>query len=45
MVRPRGEINILCLNEKCRYYLKEDGKDIGKRGKVLPKNKLVNFMM
>ncbi len=33
MVRPRGEINVVCQNEKCRYYLKEEGKDIIKRGR------------
>lgn len=33
MVRPRGEINAVCQNEKCRYYLKEEGKDIIKRGR------------
>lgn len=33
MVRPRGEIKVICQNEKCTYYLKEEGKDIIKRGK------------
>jgi transposase-like protein len=33
MVRPRGEITVVCQNEKCRYYLKEKGKDIVKLGK------------
>ena len=33
MVRPRGEIKVICQNEKCSYYLKEEGKDIIKRGK------------
>ena len=33
MVRLRGEINVVCQNEKCRFYLKEEGKDIVKRGK------------
>ncbi len=33
MARPRGEINVVCQNEKCRFYLKEEGKDIVKRGK------------
>ncbi len=33
MVRPRGEIKVICQNEKCKYYLKEEGKDIIKRGK------------
>lgn len=33
MVRPRGEINVVCQNEKCCFYLKEEGKDIVKRGK------------
>ncbi len=33
MVRPRGEINVVCQNEKCNFYLREEGKDIVKRGK------------
>ncbi len=33
MVRPRKENNVVCQNEKCRYYLNEKGKDIVKRGK------------
>jgi len=33
MSRPRGEINVVCQNEKCLFYLKEEGKDIVKRGK------------
>ena len=33
MARPRGEINVVCQNDKCSYYLKEEGKDIIKRGK------------
>jgi transposase-like protein len=33
MARPRGKINVVCQNEKCRFYLKEEGKDIIKRGK------------
>ena len=33
MVRPRGEIKVVCQNEKCNYYLKEEDKDIIKRGK------------
>ncbi|HUW66611.1 MAG TPA: hypothetical protein VMW20_01025 [Candidatus Nanoarchaeia archaeon] len=33
MARPRGEINVVCQNEKCRFHLKEEGKDIVKRGK------------
>lgn len=33
MARPRGEIKVVCQNEKCRFYLKEEGKDIIKRGK------------
>lgn len=31
--RPRGKINVVCQNPKCRYYLKERGKDIIKSGK------------
>lgn len=33
MVRPRGEINVVCQNTICRCYLKETGKDIIRSGK------------
>jgi transposase-like protein len=33
MARPRSKIEITCQNPKCRYFLKEEGKDILKRGK------------
>ena len=33
MARPRSKIDITCQNLKCRYFLKEIGKDIVKRGK------------
>ena len=33
MARPRSEIDITCQNYKCRYFLREKGKDIVKRGK------------
>jgi len=33
MTRPRSKIDITCQNPKCRFYLKEKGKDIVKRGK------------
>ncbi|MDP2797451.1 MAG: hypothetical protein Q8N94_08080 [Methanoregula sp.] len=33
MARPRSKIDITCQNPKCSHYLKEDGKDIVKRGK------------
>lgn len=33
MARPRSIIKITCQNDKCKYYLKEKGKDILKRGK------------
>ena len=33
MARPRSKIDITCQNPKCRYFLKEKGKDIIKRGK------------
>jgi transposase-like protein len=33
MARPRSKIDITCQISKCSYYLKEDGKDIVKRGK------------
>lgn len=33
MARPRSKIDITCQNPKCRFYLKEKGKDIVKRGK------------
>lgn len=33
MARPRGTINVVCQNPRCKYYLKEKGKDIIKSGK------------
>ena len=33
MSRPRSANQITCQNLKCKYYLKEKGKDIIKRGK------------
>ncbi len=33
MARPRGKIDITCQNAECKYFLKEEGKDILKRGK------------
>jgi len=33
VARPRSEIDITCQNYKCRYFLREKGKDIVKRGK------------
>jgi transposase-like protein len=33
MARPRSKTDITCQNPKCKFYLKEDGKDILKRGK------------
>ena len=33
MARPRSEIHITCQNVKCKYFLKERGRDIVKRGK------------
>ena len=33
MARPRSKIDITCQNPECKYYLKEEGKDIVKRGK------------
>ena len=33
MARPRGEIRITCQNPECKYFNKEQGKDIIKRGK------------
>ncbi|MFH7836260.1 MAG: hypothetical protein QXL51_06665 [Candidatus Aenigmatarchaeota archaeon] len=33
MARPRSEIKITCQNPACKYFLKEKGKDIVKRGK------------
>jgi len=32
MTRPRGKIDAVCQNRKCRYYLKENGKDIIRSG-------------
>ena len=33
MTRPRGRIDVVCQNSRCRNYLKEKGKDIIKSGK------------
>ncbi|MEM4058717.1 MAG: hypothetical protein QXZ12_08375 [Thermoplasmata archaeon] len=33
MARLRSEIKITCQNPACKYFLKEKGKDIVKRGK------------
>ncbi len=33
MARPRSKIDITCQNQRCRYFLKEKGKDIVKRGR------------
>jgi len=33
MVRLRSDIDITCQNLKCKYFLKEKGKDIVKKGK------------
>lgn len=33
MARPRGLIEVVCQNPHCLYYLKENGKDIIKRGR------------
>jgi transposase-like protein len=33
MSRPRGKVSVVCQNPRCRYYLKEKGKDIIKSGK------------
>ena len=33
MARPKSEIKVVCPNPKCRFYFKEEGKDIIKRGK------------
>ena len=33
MARPRSKFDMTCQNPACRFYLKEKGKDILKRGK------------
>lgn len=33
MARPRGKAEVTCQNPRCRYYRKENGKDIIKKGK------------
>ena len=32
MARPRGKIKVVCQNENCQYFLKEQGKNVIKRG-------------
>lgn len=33
MTRPKSKISVVCQNNKCSFYQKEQGKDIVKRGK------------
>jgi hypothetical protein len=33
MAQPRGKIDAVCQNPKCRYFLNEKGKDIIKSGR------------
>ena len=33
MARPKGKIDTICQNPNCDFYLREEGKDIIKRGK------------
>lgn len=33
MSRPRGKISVICQNEKCSHFRKENGKNIIKKGK------------
>jgi transposase-like protein len=33
MTRPRSQVEAVCQNPRCRFYLKEEGKDIIKSGK------------
>ncbi len=33
MTRPRSQVDAVCQNPRCRFYLKEEGKDIIKSGK------------
>ena len=33
MARPKGKIKVVCQNLDCKYYRKEEGKDIIKKGK------------
>jgi transposase-like protein len=33
MSRPKSKISVVCQNNKCSFYQKEQGKDIVKRGK------------
>jgi len=35
MARPKSEIRVVCPNPKCRFYLKEGGKDIMKKNTPL----------
>ena len=32
MARPRGKIKVVCQNKNCSHFLKEEGKNIIKRG-------------
>jgi transposase-like protein len=33
MARPRSFVHVTCQNPRCKYFLKEKGKDLIKRGK------------
>ena len=33
MARPRGQIDVVCQNPECRYYLREERKDIIRSGR------------
>jgi transposase-like protein len=35
MTRPRAKVDAICQNPRCRFYLKEEGKDIIKSGKYV----------
>ena len=35
MTRPRSKVDVVCQNLRCRFYLKEEGKDIIKSGKYV----------
>lgn len=38
MARPRSKLKVVCQNKNCCNYLKEEGKDIIKRGKNTAKH-------
>jgi hypothetical protein len=35
MARPRGIVKVTCPNPRCRYYHKEKGKTLSRKGEIV----------